>query len=143
MPDILHRLPIRAPASRVFEAITSPPCLDKWWTESSDGQASPGSTYQLRFGPGYDWRATVTKCEPNREFEWTLTAAMDDWLGTRVGFALEEQEGLTTLAFYHAGWQEASEHFCVSNCCWAMYLRLLRRNIEFGEVVPYAARLDA
>jgi hypothetical protein len=29
-----------------------------------------------------------------------------------------------------------------SSYCWAMYLRLLRRNVEAGEVVPYAQRLD-
>ena len=30
-----------------------------------------------------------------------------------------------------------------STFCWAMYLRLLKRFVEAGEVVPYAERLDA
>jgi len=33
--------------------------------------------------------------------------------------------------------------FGTSCYCWAMYLRLLARHVERGEVVPYEARLDA
>ena len=143
MPDILHTFPIRAAANRVFDAIVSPHSLDNWWTKRSAGKPALGETYTLWFGPEYDWRGSVTRCETGRLFEWTITAAADDGLGTRVGFALEEHDGVTTVRFYHAGWKEASEHYCISNCCWAMYLRILRRNVEFGEVVPDEARLDA
>jgi hypothetical protein len=36
----------------------------------------------------------------------------------------------------------SNDHFRISCYCWPMYLRLLRRHIEHGEVVPYADRLD-
>ncbi len=94
-------------------------------------------------GRGYDWRARVSRCEPGRAFEFTLTVAMDDWLGARVGFVLDEQDGVTEVRFHHTGWPAVSEHYCISSFCWAMYLRLLKRYVEFGEVVPYEARLDA
>jgi Activator of Hsp90 ATPase homolog 1-like protein len=143
MADILHCFPVRARAQRIFESMTSPMGLDTWWTQRSKGTPALGETYELWFGPEYDWRGTVTRCEPGRVFEWTMTQAMDDWLGTRVGFELFEREGVTTVEFYHAGWKEASSHYRVSNCCWAMYLRVLRRNVEFGEVVPYEERLNS
>ena len=66
-----------------------------------------------------------------------------DWEGTRVGFVLGECDGVTQLCFSHTGWPELNEHFRVSNCCWAAYLRLLRRHLEYGEFVPYEDRLDA
>jgi hypothetical protein len=72
-----------------------------------------------------------------------MTRVMEDWLDTRVGFELEEEDGVTTVAFYHAGWNEASEHFRVTAFCWAMYLRILRRGLAFGEIVAYEDRLDA
>ena len=41
------------------------------------------------------------------------------------------------------GWPSANEHCRISSYCWAMYLRILRRFLEHGEVVPYEARLEA
>ena len=48
----------------------------------------------------------------------------------------------TQVRFYHAGWNSVTEHFRISTYCWAMYLRILRRNLEFGEQVPYSERLS-
>jgi hypothetical protein len=45
--------------------------------------------------------------------------------------------------FYHLCWPEANEHWRVSNYCWAMYLRILKRYLESGESVAYEKRLDA
>jgi uncharacterized protein YndB with AHSA1/START domain len=144
MPDILHDFPVFAPAAQVFAAVSTSGGLDRWWTLHAAGLPAEGATYALDFGPGYEWSARVTCCEPVHCFELTLTEAMPDWLGTRVRFELEEVEtGRTSVRFAHTGWPEASEHYRISSYCWAMYLRLLRRCVEHGEVVPYAARLDA
>lgn len=143
MADILHHFPIRASARRVFAAMTSPAGLDAWWTKRSSGHAAEGEEYLLDFGPGYEWRAVVTKCNPDTEFEWRMTHADQDWTGSLVGFRLTEKDGRTQVSFYHRNWAEANQHFCISSYCWAMYLRLLRRHIELGELVPYEERLDA
>jgi uncharacterized protein YndB with AHSA1/START domain len=142
MTDILHDLPIRAEARRVFEAVSSPAGLDRWWTLSSAGEPAPGAEYALDFGPQYRWRARVTRSVPDAEFELELTKADADWTGTRVGFQLERRDGATWLRFRHTGWREANEHCRISSNCWAMYLRILRRYLEHGETVPYGMRLD-
>jgi hypothetical protein len=46
------------------------------------------------------------------------------------------------VLFSHIGWPTLSEHFAVSSFCWAMYLRIMRRALEYGEDVPYDARLE-
>lgn len=142
MPDILHRLPIGAPAARVFDALTTPAGLNEWWTLESDGVAEPGATYRLDFGPGYRWTATIAAVDPPRWIEWEMTGADVDWTGTRVGARLTERDGRTLVDFYHAGWRHANEHYRTSSCCWAQYLRILRRFLEHGERVPYDVRLD-
>ena len=142
MPDILHRITIRAPTARVFEAVTTPAGLDAWWTLESRGEPVADSEYELNFGPGFHWRARVTRVQTNEGFELELTEAQPDWLGTLVGFELNGDGETTHLFFSHSGWTEASEHFAISNTCWAMYLRLLRRHLEHGEQVPYAERND-
>jgi uncharacterized protein YndB with AHSA1/START domain len=141
MTDILHAFPIEASASAVFAAISTPAGLDEWWTASSAGVPRVGADYRLDFGPGYDWRATVIAVVPDRVFELEMTVAMDDWRGTRVRFDLEERAGATALRFGHLGWRGATDHYQTSSYCWAMYLRILKRYVEFGEHVPYERRL--
>jgi uncharacterized protein YndB with AHSA1/START domain len=142
MADILHDFPIQAPADKVYAAFTMPGQLDEWWTARSMGQAAVGSEYQLWFGPEYDWRAMVTVAEPGRAFELRMTRSDPDWEGSQVGVRLEPRDGSTMVRFYHRGWKDANEHFRVSNLCWAMYLRVLRRFLEYGERVPYERRLE-
>lgn len=143
MATIHHDCPIAASAERVFDAITLPGGLDAWWTDASTGAPGSGNTYELDFGPGYVWTARVTRCHPHEEFELEFTEADADWTGTRVGFRLEENGDRTMVRFRHEGWPQENRHFRSSSYCWAMYLRLLRRFVETGDVVPYAIRLDA
>lgn len=142
MADIIHYFPIKAPSQKVFQTISTPAGLDAWWTKRSSGEAKSGSEYELWFGPKYDWRAVVSRLKPNSEFELEMTRAHEDWQGTRVGFHLQEKDGLTHVRFHHMGWPKANEHYYTSCYCWAMYLRLLKRNVEHGEFVPYEDRLE-
>lgn len=145
MADILHDFSIAAPVERVFEHLVSPAGLDSWWTLESAGRPGVGERYRFYFGPDHDWSGVMRRCEPPSAVEWEITDADDDWRGTRVGFELiPSPSGSGTLVrFHHAGWPEGNAHFRQSSFCWAMYLRLLARNIETGEVVPYARRLEA
>lgn len=142
MADIFHEFPIQAPVTSVFEAISTPAGLDQWWTKTSAGVAEAGREFELGFGPGYDWRATVVDCQPGIRFELLMTTADPDWLGTHVGFELVPNGAGTLVRFHHRGWPHANEHFRISSFCWAMYLRVLRRYLEHGETVPYESRLD-
>jgi uncharacterized protein YndB with AHSA1/START domain len=143
MPDVFQDFPIKAPARDVFEAVSTPAGLDAWWSQSTSGQVEEGAEYKIGFGPGYNWLAKVLRCLPYTEFELEFVEADDEWRGTRVGFYLEENNGVTQVRFHHRGWPETNEHYRVSCHCWAMYLRLLRRYLEHGEFVPYDDRLDA
>jgi len=143
MADILQEFPVNAPVDRVFQAVSTPDGLDRWWTKRSKGKPAVGDEYELWFGPEYDWRATVTRCVPGTAFELRLMRADKDWIDTRVGFQLEPRNQGTWVRFHHTGWPAVNEHYRISNHCWALYLRLMRRNLEHGESVPYERRLDA
>lgn len=142
MADIFHDFPIKAPIDQVFRGVSTAEGLDTWWTKGSSGSPQEGAEYQLSFGPEYDWSAKVTRCAPDTEFELEMVRADSDWTGTRIGFRLEHQDGLTWVRFHHTGWPSVNEHYRISCCCWAMYLRVLRRHLEHGESVPYESRLD-
>ena len=142
MADILQDLPIKADADRVFDAISTPEGLDRWWTLYSAGKPIDGAEYELWFGPELGWRAKVIRAVRPSRFELEMVEADQDWLGTRVGFELEHKDGVTQVRFHHTGWPRANEHYRISCHCWAMYLRILRRHVEYNEVVPFEERLD-
>jgi uncharacterized protein YndB with AHSA1/START domain len=143
MPDILQDFPIKASPGSVFEVVSTPEGLNRWWTETCSGTPEAGASYELGFGSGYQWSAAVTQYSPRERFELTLTRADTDWTGTRVGFELSPASGGTQVRFRHTGWPTPNDHYRISCHCWALYLRLLRRYLEYGEVIPYAVRLDA
>ena len=142
MPDILHDFPVSASPARVFDAFSRPAVLDAWWTLRSSGSPAPGAVYELFFGVGYDWRAEVSRCEPGRAFALRMTRADTDWTGTTVAVTLEPLENGTHVRFAHTGWPSENAHYRTSCYCWAMYLRLMKRHLETGEVVPYEIRLE-
>ena len=143
MPDIFHMFPIDASADKVFQGISTASGLDNWWTKNSEATPTQGATYTLDFGPPYLWQAIVTKFNDNKEFELQMTDADADWLNTKIGFLLNDKENnVTEVNFYHIGWPTNNEHYKISCYCWAMYLRILKRYIEFGEQVPYEKRLS-
>jgi uncharacterized protein YndB with AHSA1/START domain len=142
MPDIFHYFPINAAVEKVFEAISTPKGLDIWWCKETVGKPTTGEMYQLYFGDEYHWQAVVSRCIPNYEFELTMTKSDEDWMNSKVGFSLAGKKEITDIQFYHTGWKEDNDHFRISNYCWAMYLRILKRNLEFGEEVAYDDRLN-
>lgn len=142
MAGIFHYFPINSTIDKVFDTISTPKGLDNWWTKKSSGQVAIGETFHFYFEPDYNWTAVVSKCTPNKEFEFTLQTSDKDWEGSKVGFRLTDKNNLTEVQFYHTGWNEDNEHFRISNFCWAMYLRILKRNLEFDEFVEYADRLN-
>jgi uncharacterized protein YndB with AHSA1/START domain len=142
MADIFHNFPIESTAEKVFEGISLSEGLDKWWTKTSAANPAPGGIYTLNFGPEYIWKAMVSEYVKDKVFELKMTEADADWLGTKVGFNLIKGQSQTEVNFYHTGWPQKNEHYKISSYCWAMYLRILKRYLEFGEWVPYEKRLQ-
>ena len=142
MADIYHVFPINASPKQVFDAISTANGLDSWWTKTCQGTPVPGAEYKLGFGPEHDWRAVVSNCIRDSEFELTFNKADADWQDSRINFRLTPEQGKTSVTFQHVGWPAENEHYKISCFCWAMYLRLLKRYVEAGETVPYEIRLD-
>lgn len=142
MADIFHSLIINRPIERVFDKISTPNGLDKWWSKKCSGKAKYGEVYDINFGFDFNWSAKVTKFIENEKFELTMTNATEDWMNSIIGFSLIHKNETTELNFYHKGWPNKNDHYRISCYCWAMYLRILKRYLEYGEEVPYEKRLE-
>ena|SRR6218665_2302799 len=79
MAAIFHSFPINSTIQNVFNAISTPSEIDKWWSLSSTGKRETGETYDLFFGEPYRWKATISKLIPNSQFELTFVVSDNDW----------------------------------------------------------------
>ena len=49
MPDIVHRIGIKAPLSKVYAAVSSPDGVAGWWTKETTGTANTGGFMEVVF----------------------------------------------------------------------------------------------
>jgi uncharacterized protein YndB with AHSA1/START domain len=140
--DIIHYFQINSSIEKVFQAISSARGISKWWSLDASGHSELGAILDLDFGPGYQWQGQVTSMVAPIEFELLLIKADSDWINSTVGFQLSSVQNLVDVRFYHKGWEKANDHYYISGYCWAMYLRIMKRYVEYGENVEYHQRLN-
>jgi uncharacterized protein YndB with AHSA1/START domain len=130
MPDILHRVGIAAPTSRVRRALGSVEGLRGWWVSGATGVARKGGTIDFGF-----CRMNVVEAAARR-VRWRCVDGPPEWVGTRVTFDLVWKDGQTIVLFKHSGWKKAVEfmHHCSTK--WATFLLSLRDLVETGKGHP-------
>ena len=81
---------IKAGKKSVFEAISQPSQLEKWWPLKCSGIPEVGSTYNFNFTDEYDWYAEVKSCKTSDHIHYKMIKSDGDWNPTTFGFDLEE-----------------------------------------------------
>jgi uncharacterized protein YndB with AHSA1/START domain len=134
---IVKEIAIKAPADRVFEALTDPLQRVKWWGVEGKFQVTemesdlrPGGAWLMRGvgmgGKPFTIRGEYRAIDRPRLLEFTW---LPDWQEsqTLVRFDLEEKDGATTVRLIHSGL--TSEHF-EKYQGWPWLLALLRAYVE-------------
>jgi len=136
VPDIVHRVGMRATPDRVYEAIATVDGLSHWWIVGSTGDASVGGTIHFRpEGGGFDMQ--VVESKPGQLVRWKCIGGPDEWVGTEIAFRLDPRGETTFVLFQHSRWREPVEfmHHCSTK--WAVFLLSLMNWIERGEGRPH------
>ena len=137
MNSICHRLLIKAALEKVYDALSTQEGLAGWWTPDTQAKPERGSRARFRFGADYFKEMRVVNLDPGKKVEWICEKGYEDWIGTKVRFALEEEDGGTVLTLTHDGWQEYTPGVASCSYDWAMFLRSLRLLCETGKGRPY------
>ncbi|MGN6417046.1 MAG: SRPBCC family protein [Pseudobacter sp.] len=137
---------INAPASRVWEALTTPAIMKRWMTDAEMDITSDwrtGSAIVISgnlHGIPYENKGTILRFEPYSVLKyncWSSLSQHDDVPEnySLITFRLMASEGITTLVFTQTNFTEdvIFKHF---NFYWNTALQLLRRLSE-GEALPY------
>jgi uncharacterized protein YndB with AHSA1/START domain len=140
MPNILHRLSIDAAPERVQELVATKEGVQQWWTGCPvTGDDSAGGQIAVHLGSPDRPSAVLEFLErtPQRVV-WRCVEGPNDWLDTRITFALEPwHERGTTLLFSHRGWRDESEFMNGCSTSWASYLISLKSGAEGHGFNPY------
>lgn len=141
MVDIVHRVGIKAPASKVYAALSTIDGLAGWWTRETTGSSKAGGNIAFRFRTpdgeeigGFEME--VVELTPEQKVRWRVTAGPDEWVGTDIEFSLSRQDDYTIVLFGHRRWREEVEFTAHCSTKWATYLLSLRDLVETGKGKP-------
>ena len=141
MVDIIHRVGIKAPISKVYAALSTVEGVAGWWTRDTTGESKPGGTVTVRFhhrnGEQVGKAAfDVAKLDPNRAVSWRITSGPEEWIGTDVTFELKQDGDHTLVTFGHKNWREAVDFMGHCSMKWATFLLSLKELAETGKGRP-------
>lgn len=138
MPDIRHRVVMSAPLDQVYTAIATKEGLSDWWTRDGvRGQSTEGSTIEFYFGqPEPAAVMEVTRLDTGGQVSWSCVAGADEWIGTRLTFALTPKDDETVVLFTHADWRDPSDFMAHCSARWAYFLLSLKSLVETGKGTP-------
>ena len=141
MVDIIHRVGIKAPASKVFAALSTIDGLAGWWTTATTGSPEVGGDIAFRFQTetgaeigGFDM--DVLELTPEQKVRWRVKAGPDEWVETDIEFTLSRQDDYTIVLFGHRHWREEVEFMAHCSTKWATFLLSLRDFVETGKGQP-------
>jgi len=137
MPDINHRVGIKASPEKIYEALTTNEGLASWWTNDVSGAGDVGAVIEFRFdGGGPDF--AVTELVPNQLVRWKHSGNMPQpWMGTEILFELQLEAEQTFVRFTHANWQQTTDFMAHCSTKWAVFMVSLKEAVEAGHGRPF------
>ena len=137
MPDILHRIEVKASPNDAYNALIAREGLAAWWTTDTQGTFDEGGVIQFRFGTRGGFDMKVLELAPAKSVLWQVVDGPAEWIGTKVSFELTKNGDFTVILFKHMGWKEPVEfmHHCSTK--WAIFLLSLKSLVETGKGAPH------
>ncbi|RZJ69814.1 SRPBCC domain-containing protein [Flavobacterium sp.] len=141
MADIIHRVGIKAPTQKVYEAIATTKGISDWWTKDTKGESAVGKTVVTRFhtADGKEvgsMEFEIKALEPGKKVHWKFTSGPEEWLGTDVVFDLHEEGDYTIVLFQHLNWKEEVEFKAHCSMKWAIFMLSLKQLLQTGAGQP-------
>src|SRR5262245_61338920 len=141
MVDIIHRVGIKAPTSKVYAALATIEGLAGWWTKETTGLSRPGGNIEFNFSTPNGERIggfnmEVIALDPDQAVHWRVKEGPDEWVGTDVVFKLSRDGDYTIVHFGHKNWREAVEFTEHCSTKWATFMLSLKDLVETGKGKP-------
>ena len=135
MAEIRHNVVIKATPEKVYKAVTTQEGLESWWCKQTTAKPELGFVNIFIFGK-FRNEMKVTELLANKRTEWDCINSIDEWIGTKISFDLEEKNGNTILRFTHGGWKAVTDTYAGCNYDWAQFMKSLKTLCETGTGMP-------
>ncbi|RYY49590.1 MAG: SRPBCC domain-containing protein [Chitinophagaceae bacterium] len=138
---IKHRIGIKAPLEKVYQALTSINGLAGWWTTDTSGSAAMGDNIFFRFtneqGKALGAiKMEVRLLEENETVHWVCQEGPKEWIGTDIVFDIHEEDGFSIVLFQHCNWKQWVEFTAHCSMKWAVFMLSLKELLETGKGKP-------
>ena len=142
MPDtaaetvpIVRSVEVRTTPERLFDLLTQPDALVRWWPDVADLEPHVGGAVRMEFRGGESVvTGEVTRYEPPHALGFTWVREESPGLTTEVGFTVTPLgEERCRVEVVHSGWERAPELRSLHDAGWAHFLGCL---VELAEGRP-------
>ena len=133
--DIRLNVVIKASPDVIYNAVTTEDGLKSWWAKDTTAQPEVGFVNVFTFGK-FRNKMKVSTLTENKFVEWQCVNSIEEWVGTKISFELEEKNGKTLLRFAHSGWSAVTDTFAGCSYDWAQFLKSLKNLCESGTGQP-------
>ena len=141
MVNIIHRIGIKAPLTKVYKALSTIEGLAHWWTEETTGDEQLGGKIEFIFrADSGDIKGKmvmeITELNTNKNVRWRCIDGPPEWIDTDLTFDFSEQDSQIIIIFGHRNWKEEIEFMAHCSMKWAVFLLSLREYVETGKGKP-------
>ena len=138
MADIKHQVGMKAPAEKVYKAITEEAGLKGWFSEHSTAEAKvDGKVNVSFFNNAMVFGFKVVELKEDNQVVWMVEGGPPDWTDTKITWSLMEKDGQTMLEFVHSGFDSTEGGFGMFNYNWGWYITSMKFYLEKGEGMPH------
>ena len=126
----------KAHPKKVFQAITDPKILVKWFLSKAKVVPSEGGTYSFDWIGGYHMTGMVKQFETNKavSYSWHDIMHSGEMVETTASFQVTKKGRGTILKLRHFGFTDP-EHFAECSSRWAYYLTNMKSVLDWGTDV--------
>jgi uncharacterized protein YndB with AHSA1/START domain len=107
--DVVQAVEVDAPPERVWQLLTDPTELPRWWPDAAKVEPGLGGRIVLDFGPG-NVTGEVTRWEPPRALGFTWVPSNVPGVELHVAFTVDDLgAGRSRVRVVHSGFEAAPE----------------------------------
>ncbi|MDN5211632.1 SRPBCC domain-containing protein [Fulvivirgaceae bacterium BMA12] len=138
MKETRHFIGAKTTKQKMFEAISLPGELQKWWATTAKGIPETGETLELYFHELTTLKFRYTEMIPSEKLVLTCHDGFGPWQDTVLTFEIEEKDDQVFLTHIHDNIiPEDVEALTYFSSKWTIYLLSLKNLLENGTGTPF------
>jgi uncharacterized protein YndB with AHSA1/START domain len=124
---IVHSVDVRATPERLWQLLTEPEALVRWWPDVAELEPREGGRVRMEFAANPSVvNGRVTRCEPPARLGFTWEREQSPGVSTQIELSVTDLgDGRCRVEVVHSGWEAAPELRPLHDLGWRHFLDCL------------------